>query len=177
MRKMYLCGRSEAGKTTLIQALKGEKTRYDKTQYVNTWDILIDTPGEYYEMKSLACKALYCYSFECDLEGLIAGADEPFCVLVPGLPTCLNRPLIGIITKVDSQYANLPMVRQWMQNMGCERIFEVNNVTREGIPELMAYLQDDLPKLTLEQAKFKQSLGLNEWQPLPEGVEYPENIR
>ena len=78
MRKMYLCGRSEAGKTTLIQALKGEKTRYDKTQYVNTWDILIDTPGEYYEMKSLACKALYCYSFECDLEGLIAGADEPF---------------------------------------------------------------------------------------------------
>ena len=45
---------------------------------------------------------------------------------------------------------------------------------REGIPELMAYLQDDLPKLTLEQAKFKQSLGLNEWQPLPEGVEYPK---
>ena len=69
------------------------------------------------------------------------------------------------------------MVRQWMQNMGCERIFEVNNVTREGIPELMEYLKEDLPKLTLEQAKFKQSLGLNEWQPLPEGVEYPESIR
>ena len=61
--------------------------------------------------------------------------------------------------------------------MGCERIFEVNNVTREGIDELMEYLKDDLPTLTLEQAKFKQSLGLNEWQPLPEGVEYPENIR
>ena len=45
MRKMYLCGRSEAGKTTLIQALKGEQTVYDKTQYVNTWDVLIDTPG------------------------------------------------------------------------------------------------------------------------------------
>ena len=55
--------------------------------------------------------------------------------------------------------------------------FVNTNVTREGIPELMAYLQDDLPKLTLEQAKFKQSLGLNEWQPLPEGVEYPKDIR
>ena len=87
------------------------------------------------------------------------------------------RPLIGIITKVDSPYANIPMVRQWMENMGCERIFEVNNVTREGIQELLDYLKVDLPKLTLEQAKFKQSLGLNEWQPLPEGVEYPENIR
>ena len=61
------------------------------------------------------------------------------------------------------------MVRQWMENMGCERIFEVNNVTREGIQELLDYLKDDLPKLTLEQAKFKQSLGLNEWQPLAGG--------
>ena len=40
--------------------------------------------------------------------------------------------------------------------------------------ELMEYLEDDLPKLTLEQAKFKQHLGLNEWDELPEGVEYPE---
>lgn len=48
---------------------------------------------------------------------------------------------------------------------------------REGISELMDYLQNDLPKLTLEQAKFKQSIGLNEWDPMPEGVEYPESIR
>ena len=53
----------------------------------------------------------------------------------------------------------------------------VNNKTREGISELMDYLQDDLPTLTLEQAKFKQSLGLNEWDSMPEGVEYPESIR
>ena len=39
----------------------------------------------------------------------------------------------------------------------------MNNVTREGIDELMEYLQEDTSKLTLEQAKFKQSLGLNEW--------------
>ena len=66
------------------------------------------------------------------------------------------------------------MVIQWLINAGCERIFMVNNVTREGIDELMEYLQEDTPKLTLEQAKFKQSLGLNEWDPLPEGVAYPE---
>lgn len=53
----------------------------------------------------------------------------------------------------------------------------VNNKTREGISELLDYLNEDLPPLTLEQAKFKQSLGLNEWDPLPEGVEYPEDIR
>ena len=28
-------------------------------------------------------------------------------------------------------------------------------MTREGIAELLDYLKDDLPKITLEQAKFK----------------------
>ena len=45
------------------------------------------------------------------------------------------------------------------------------------ISKLMDYLQNDLPKLTLEQAKFKQSIGLNKWDSMPEGVEYPESIR
>ena len=29
----------------------------------------------------------------------------------------------------------------------------------------------------VEQAMFKQSLGLNEWDPIPEGVTYTEGIR
>ena len=37
----------DAGKTTLTQALKGEKITYHKTQYVNHFDVIIDTPGEY----------------------------------------------------------------------------------------------------------------------------------
>ena len=45
MKKLALMGRSEAGKTTLTQALKGEKIHYHKTQYVNNFDAIIDTPG------------------------------------------------------------------------------------------------------------------------------------
>ena len=104
----------------------------------------------------------------------VQAADEPFNLFGASCRSFILRPLIGIITKIDSPYANIPMVRQWLINAGCERIFMVNNVTREGIDELMEYLQEDTPKLTLEQAKFKQSLGLNEWDPLPEGVAYPE---
>ena len=47
MRKLVLIGRSEAGKTTLTQALRGEKIHYHKTQYVNNFDVIVDTPGEY----------------------------------------------------------------------------------------------------------------------------------
>ena len=38
MKKMFLTGRSEAGKTSLTQALKGEDLHYVKTQYTNTND-------------------------------------------------------------------------------------------------------------------------------------------
>lgn len=46
MKKILLVGRSECGKTSLTQALKGEKVTYHKTQYVNYFDVIIDTPGE-----------------------------------------------------------------------------------------------------------------------------------
>ena len=152
MKKIFLMGRSEAGKTSLTQALKGEELHYIKTFSVG----------------------LACFSFEADVVAIVQAADEPFNLFGASCRSFILRPLIGIITKIDSPYANIPMVRQWLINAGCERIFMVNNVTREGIDELMEYLQEDTPKLTLEQAKFKQSLGLNEWDPLPEGVAYPE---
>ena len=173
---MFLMGRSEAGKTSLTQALKGEELHYVKTQYTNTNDDTIDSPGEYAESKRFSV-GLACFSFEADVIAIVQAADEPFSLFGASSRCFILRPLIGIITKTDSPYANVPMVRQWLINAGCERIFLVNNKTREGIAELMEYLKDDLPKLTLEQAKFKQRLGLNEWDPLPEGVEYPEDIR
>ena len=41
MKKIVLVGRSEAGKTTLTQALRGDKIVYHKTQYVNNFDVII----------------------------------------------------------------------------------------------------------------------------------------
>ena len=168
-------GRSEAGKTSLTQALKGEELHYVKTQYTNTSEDTIDSPGEYAESKRFSV-GLACFSFEADVVAIVQSADEPFNLFGDSLHAFILRPLIGVITKTDSPYANIPMVRQWLLNAGCERIFLVNNVTREGISELIEYLEEDLPPLTLEQAKFKQRLGLNEWDPLPEGMEFPEGV-
>ena len=148
MKKIFLMGRSEAGKTSLTQALKGEELHYVKTQYTNTNDDTIDSPGEYAESKHFSV-GLACFSFEADVVGIVQAADEPFNLFASGSHSFIQRPLIGI--------------------------FLVNNVTREGIDELMEYLKDDLPKLTMEQARYRQSLGLNEWDPLPEGVSYPNH--
>ncbi|MBS6195543.1 MAG: EutP/PduV family microcompartment system protein [Clostridiales bacterium] len=173
MKKLFLMGRSEAGKTSLTQALKGEELHYSKTQYVHSDNDTIDSPGEYAESKRFSV-GLACFSFEADVIAIVQAADEPYNLFCPGLRSFILRPLIGIITKTDSPYANIPMVKQWLTDIGCTRIFLVNNVTREGIDELLEYLMDDPVQLTLEQARFKQSLGLNEWDPLPEGIEYPD---
>lgn len=163
MKKLFLMGRSEAGKTSLTQALRGEELHYIKTQYTNTGDDTIDPPGEYAESKWFSV-GLACFSFEADVVALVQAADEPFNLFGNCLGGCIQRPLIGVITKTDSPYANIPMVRQWMQNSGCERIFMVNNFTREGIDELLEYLKEDLPKLTLSEALDKQNSGKREWQ-------------
>ena len=169
MKKLFLMGRSEAGKTSLTQALKGEELRYVKTQYTTTEDNTIDTPGEYAESKHFSV-GLACFSFEADVIALVQAADEPFNLFGEGLHSFIQRPLIGVITKIDSPYANVPMVRQWMANAGCERIFLVNNTTGEGVSELLEYLEEDLSPLTMQEAQQKQDLGLNPWD------EFPKNI-
>ena len=82
MRKIIFIGRSEAGKTTLTQALKGEHITYQKTQYVNNYDVIIDTPGEYAETKTLG-GALAVYSYEADVVGLLLSATEPYSLYPP----------------------------------------------------------------------------------------------
>lgn len=164
MKKIFLMGRSEAGKTSLTQALRGEELHYVKTQYTSSDDDTIDSPGEYAESKHFSV-GLACFSFEADAVAVVQAADEPYSLFSPSLRSFILRPLIGIITKIDSPYANIPMVRQWLLNAGCERIFLINNVTREGISELMEYLEEDLPHLTFEQARARQNAGRSEWEP------------
>ena len=165
MKKIFLMGRSEAGKTSLTQALRGEELHYVKTQYTNTGEDTIDSPGEYAESKYFSL-GLACFSFEADVIAVVQAADEPYNLFGPSLHTFIQRPLIGVITKTDSPYANVPMIRQWMENAGCERVFEVNNKTRDGIDELLEYLKEDLPRMSFEEALYRQSIGLSEWEPL-----------
>lgn len=159
MRKLFLYGRSEAGKTSLTQALKGEKIHYQKTQYTKTWDITIDTPGEYIETKGISF-ALCSFSFDSDVIGVLCAADEPFNVFCPGEVGFTTRPMIGIITKIDVPGANIPMVSQWLKEAGCERIFKVSNVTGEGIDELREYLLETPEPRTIEQAIEDQYNGI-----------------
>ena len=90
-----LVGRSGAGKTTLTQALKGKKITYHKTQYINHYDVIIDTPGEYAENKTLA-RALILYSYEADVIGLLMSAVEDYSLYSPNIVSLATREVIEI---------------------------------------------------------------------------------
>lgn len=150
MKKIALMGRSEAGKTTLTQALKGEKIEYHKTQYVNNFDVIIDTPGEYAQTKGLG-HALALYSYEADVVGLLVSAIEPYCLFPPCCTPMANRPVIGIVTKVDMEGADPKRAERWLKLAGCKEIFYVNSKNYEGIPELLEYLREEGDILPWEQ--------------------------
>lgn len=139
LKKIILVGRSGCGKTTLKQALKGENISYYKTQYTNFHDTIIDTPGEYAENKELA-RALALYSYEADVVGLLISAMEDYSLLSPNITCLVNREVIGIVTQIDRQGANLLRAKAWLELSGCRKIFFINSLNGEGVGEIIDYL-------------------------------------
>lgn len=139
MRKIILMGRSECGKTTLRQALNGEKIHYNKTQYINHEQVVIDTPGEYAENHTLG-RALALYSYEADVVGLLLSAREEYSLYPPCVTAAANRPVIGIVTQIDRPDARADRAESWLRLAGCKEIFHVSAVTGEGIDKILEYL-------------------------------------
>lgn len=141
MKKLILMGRSESGKTTLKQALTGEKVHYDKTQYIHYHDVLIDTPGEYAQTKHLGY-ALALYAYEADVVGLLVAATEPYTLFPPNITCMVNREVIGIVTKIHDPGADTALAKRWLENSGCKDIFFVDSVTGEGVDKILEHLAE-----------------------------------
>lgn len=152
MKKIIFVGRSESGKTTLSQALKGKNIQYEKTQYINRYDVIIDTPGEYIQTKNLG-SGLAMYTFESDVVGLLISAVEPYSLFPPCCTPVCNRDVIGIVTKINHPDANVERARNWLSLAGCENIFEVDSVSGEGVWKIFDYLKEDGDVLPWEENK------------------------
>lgn len=152
MRKIMFVGRSEAGKTTLKQAMKGETITYHKTQYINHYDVIIDTPGEYAETKNLA-GALAIYGCESDVIGLLMDATEPFSLYPPNVTSVSNREIVGVVTKIDHPLADVERATEWLRLAGCTKVFPVCSLDGQGLTDILDYLAIDGEQITWEEAK------------------------
>ena len=140
MKRIIFMGRSGSGKTTLIEALRGEELVYRKTQYIDYSETFMDTPGEYAEGNDLG-GALAVYSYEADVVGLVLCATDNFCIFPPACAPVANRPVIGIVTKCDEADANPELARMRLELCGCDPIFYTSSFDKNGINELLEYLQ------------------------------------
>lgn len=142
MRKIIFVGRTGSGKTSLTQALKGKQISYQKTQYINRFDGIIDTPGEYAENKFLA-RALILYSYEADVVGLLMSSLENYSLYSPNLAAGATREIIGIVTQIDKENARPDLAEMWLRLAGCKKIFHLSAVTGEGMQDLVNYLKEE----------------------------------
>ena len=139
MRKIIFIGRSEAGKTTLTQAMKGKKIVYHKTQY------------------------LAVYSAEADVVGLLISATEPFSLYPPNVTAQANREVVGIVTKCDHWAGNPEQAAEWLRLAGCKKIFMTSSFTGEGIADIISYLKEEHETLPWEEVKAQyDNLGYGE---------------
>ena len=140
MKKIIFMGRSGSGKTTLTQAMLNTPISYNKTQAIDYYSGIIDTPGEYAETKRLG-SALALYSYEADIVGLLLSATEPYSLYPPNITCMANREIIGIVTHIDCEDANVKQAENWLKLTGCEKIFYVNSKNSDTLLPLLEYLQ------------------------------------
>ena len=142
MKKIILMGRVGCGKTTLTQALRGRHIHYHKTQYINHFDVVIDTPEEYAETKGLG-RALALYSYEADVVGLLISSLEPYSLFPPNVTACSTRPVIGIVTQIHQPGAHPERAERWLRLCGCRDVFHVDAVDGEGVWKILHYLREE----------------------------------
>lgn len=149
--RLMMIGASAAGKTTLIQRLSDEKIKYDKTQAVEYVGNFIDTPGEYMQQRGY-WGSLTVTSNDAEIIALVHDSTSEDCWFSGGTAFKFEKPVVGIITKIDSKDSNPKQSKAYLELAGCKNIFEVSSYTGEGVPELIEGLNNIL-------SQFKKDLN------------------
>lgn len=142
MQQIMMIGRVGSGKTTLKQRIKKESIRYDKTQVIEFYDNVIDTPGEYLENR-LYTRALIVTATQADVIVLVEDAltnDEVFSY---GFANIFNKPVIGVVTKVDlmKDQIELNKIKQRLFKAGVHEVFTLGLDSKDEIEKFLKRLQ------------------------------------
>ncbi|AOT70900.1 EutP/PduV family microcompartment system protein [Geosporobacter ferrireducens] len=139
MAKLMLIGRSGCGKTTLSQAIHRLPQEETKTQTIEYYPQVVDTPGEYIE-KRFYYHALLISAADCQLIAFVQDCQDESCIFPPGFAALLGKKTIGIITKTDQGTDSIGHVRKMLESAGVEQVFEVSAKNGTGIEEIRALL-------------------------------------
>lgn len=134
-------GRSGCGKTTLTQWINGMNLEYQKTQAIEYVGEIIDTPGEYIENRTYY-RALILSSYDSDIVALVQDAADEESIFPPNFAAIFNKTIIGIITKIDHENADIDRATMHLKNAGCKTIVKVSAVCNVGMDDLREILKN-----------------------------------
>lgn len=142
MKKALLVGAVGCGKTTFRQRIFGQKQTYDKTQAIEFFDSLIDTPGEFTEHRRLY-SALNVTANQADVIIMMQSVKDKRQIFSPGFSYMFYKPAVGVITKTDlaESQEDLDYVEKQLKLAGAEQIFTISSKTNQGVDTLIKYLE------------------------------------
>jgi len=131
-----LIGRTGCGKTTLVQALKGESLSYKKTQAIEFNSHIIDTPGEYIENRSLY-RALIVSASDSEKIALVQSCKDEGCIFPPNFSSTFTREVIGIVSKTDlCEDGCVERAEQFLKSAGAKKIYRISSYENKGIEDI-----------------------------------------
>ncbi len=137
-----MVGNVACGKTTLLQAMDGQKLEYKKTQSIETVAGNIDSPGEYLERR-VNLQNLLVTSVDTDLVLFLLDPTQDRYMYSAGQSAAFPVPVAGVITKKDiATPEQIAMARELLELTGADPIFEVSSYTGEGLEELKTFLNE-----------------------------------
>lgn len=140
-RIMMMIGPVAAGKTSLIQRLKGEELRHIKTQALEFDGMTIDTPGEYMENRDYLC-ALTVTACDADIIVFVQDAVSEELWYSQGQAAMFPSQVIGAVTKIDiASRAQIDFAKGVLKAAGTEAVFELSSVDGTGIEAFLSYIQ------------------------------------
>lgn len=136
-RKIILVGRSRCGKTTLIRRLHNLDMQYHKTQSIEAWADAIDTPGEYTDTPFFSRGAAITPAYDADIVCFCHDCGNDICRLPQMFSMSFARPVIGIVTKADTEDTPTEQAVTFLENAGARHIVITSALTGRGIEELI----------------------------------------
>ncbi len=114
-----------------------------KTQAVEYFQEMIDTPGEFVQHRQLY-SALTVTAADASVIAILQSVTEKKQTFSPMFASIFAKPVIGIVTKVDlaESEKDIERAERELRMAGAKHIFYISSLEETGIEELRAYLED-----------------------------------